>query len=309
MIQVSNLTKNFDAVRAVNGISFSVSEGAVFGFIGPNGAGKTTTIRMISTLLDPSSGEAFIDGKCVYNQPDEVRAIIGYMPDYYGVYTNIEVWEFLDFFAASYRMTREARKKAVEFVMELTDLNGLKHKLVSTLSKGMKQRLCLAKTLLHDPKVLILDEPAAGLDPRARIEMRELLRELAAMGKTIFISSHILTELEGFCTEVGIVEQGKIITHGGIDTIHKALCPHTRLVIKVLNNPEKIKTVLEHAPLIEGITIKEKNTVEIRFQGEKTDIPPLLKKLLDADVSVISVEERAAGLEDLFMQITTGAVA
>jgi ABC-2 type transport system ATP-binding protein len=219
MIEVQHVCKSFRQFRAVWDLSFNCAAGDIFGFVGPNGAGKTTTMRMMATLLDPDYGDIKIDGVSVLDEPEEIRRVIGYMPDYIGVYEGVEIREYLEFFAAAYRIPADRRKKLVDEIMEITDLTSVEKKDVSTLSKGMRQRLCLAKTLVHDPKVLILDEPAAGLDPRARIELRLLLKELQKLGKTIIISSHILTELSDMCNSVGIIERGIMLKAGRIDDI------------------------------------------------------------------------------------------
>ncbi|HMF36472.1 MAG TPA: ABC transporter ATP-binding protein, partial [Isosphaeraceae bacterium] len=210
MIEVVNFTKRYGDFVAVDDLSFSIGKGEIFGFIGPNGAGKSTTIRFLATLLRPTSGEGRICGHSVTADPMAVRRVIGFMPDDFGVYDGMKVWEFLDFFAVAYEIPRVSRKKIIGEVLELLDLTHKKDDYVNGLSKGMKQRLCLAKTLVHDPPVLILDEPASGLDPRARLEMKALLGELRRMGKTILISSHILSELADFCTSIGIIERGKL---------------------------------------------------------------------------------------------------
>jgi len=223
MIAVEHLSMHFNGLRAVDDVSFSVPEGEVFGFIGPNGAGKTTTIKILATLLVPTAGRAWVDGHCVVNEPEAVRQVVGYMPDYYGVYDGVTVWEYLDFFAAAYRLPYRKRRATIDAVLELTDLEGLRHRLVGALSKGMKQRLCVAKTLIHDPKVLILDEPAAGLDPRARIELRELLKELARMGKTIFISSHILTDVDRVADRIVVIDRGVLRANCSLEQFRAAV--------------------------------------------------------------------------------------
>ena len=203
MIQIQHLRKEYKELVAVKDLNLELEAGDIFGFIGPNGAGKTTTIKMLSTLLTPTAGRAMVDGIDVVRYPEQVRGIVGYMPDFFGVYDDIKVWEYLDFFAAAYRIPKDKRPQIIDDVLTLTDLNVKKDSYVESLSRGMKQRLCLAKTLVHDPKVLLLDEPASGLDPRARIEIKELLKELKAMGKTIIVSSHILPELADFCNKSG----------------------------------------------------------------------------------------------------------
>jgi len=223
MIQIKDLTKTYRDLTAVRGLNLTIEKGDVFGFIGPNGAGKTTTIKVLATLLEPTTGAAYVDGVDVVRNPLEVRRLIGYMPDFFGVYDDVKVWEYLDFFAAAYKIPVNKRKGIIDDVLELTDLTGKREAYVESLSRGMKQRLCLSKTLVHDPKVLLLDEPASGLDPRARIEFRALLKELQAMGKTIFVSSHILPELADFCNVVGIMERGHLIVSGRVNDIVQKL--------------------------------------------------------------------------------------
>src|SRR3954464_4707572 len=235
MIEVINFTKRYGDFLAVDDLSFSLGKGEVFGFIGPNGAGKSTTIRFLATLLRPTSGEGRIAGHSVTADPMAVRRVIGFMPDDFGVYDGMKVWEFLDFFAVAYEIPRTARKKIIGEVLELLDLAHKRDDYVNGLSKGMKQRLCLAKTLVHDPPVLILDEPASGLDPRARLEMKALLNELRGMGKTILISSHILSELADFCTSIGIIERGKLLAAGSIQEIQNQLRSHRVLKVRVLD--------------------------------------------------------------------------
>ena len=231
MIEVVNFTKRYGDFVAVDDLSFTIGQGEIFGFIGPNGAGKSTTIRFLATLLRPTSGEGRIGGHSVTADPMAVRRVIGFMPDDFGVYDGMKVWEFLDFFAVAYEIPRTSRKKIIGEVLELLDLTHKKDDYVNGLSKGMKQRLCLAKTLVHDPPVLILDEPASGLDPRARLEMKALLGELRRMGKTILISSHILSELADFCTSIGIIERGKLLAAGSIQDIQQQIRSHR--VLKV----------------------------------------------------------------------------
>src|SRR6266851_2215071 len=225
MIEIKHLRKEYKdkPEPAVKDLCLELEQGDIFGFIGPNGAGKTTTIKMLATLLTPTAGTAYVNGIDVVRQPELVRAVVGYMPDFFGVYDDIKVWEYLDFFAAAYRIPKDKRPQIIDDVLTLTDLNVKKDSYVESLSRGMKQRLCLAKTLVHDPKVLLLDEPASGLDPRARIEIKELLKELKNMGKTIIISSHILPELADFCNKIGIIEQGELVVSGEVQAIMQQL--------------------------------------------------------------------------------------
>ena len=237
MIRVRSLRKTYEhGTEALCAVDFHVGEGDIFAFIGPNGAGKTTTIRILATLLEATGGQASVGGEDIFRYPDRVRKLIGYMPDDFGVYQGVRVWEYLDFFAAAYRMPKLERRRAVDDVMTLTDLAPLRERMVEHLSKGMRQRLCLAKTLVHDPTVLILDEPAAGLDPRARIEFRALLKTLAGMGKTILISSHILTELREICDSCCIIERGRILASGQIDEMTERLMPVRIIIVKLLNS-------------------------------------------------------------------------
>src|SRR6266849_230112 len=219
VIQIRHLRKEYKDLVAVKDLNLELEQGDIFGFIGPNGAGKTTTIKMLATLLIPTAGTALVNGIDVVRHPEQIRSIVGYMPDFFGVYDDIKVWEYLDFFAAAYRVPKNKRPQIIDDVLTLTDLNVKKDSYVESLSRGMKQRLCLAKTLVHDPKVMLLDEPASGLDPRARIEIRELLKELKSMGKTIIISSHILPELADFCNKIGIIEQGELVVSGEVQAI------------------------------------------------------------------------------------------
>src|SRR5713226_8429212 len=235
MLEVQHLRKEYRNLTAVKALSFRLQQGDICGFIVPSGAGDTTTIKILATLLRPTAGRATIDGIDVVRDPEAVRGIIGYMPDFFGVYDDIKVWEYLDFFAAAYKIPRAKRPQIIDDVLELTDLTVKKDAYVEELSRGMKQRLCLAKTLVHDPKVLLLDEPASGLDPRARIEIKELLKELKSMGKTIIISSHILPELADFCNKIGIIEQGEMIVSGDVSEIMRQVSGHHTLEVRVFD--------------------------------------------------------------------------
>jgi ABC-2 type transport system ATP-binding protein len=307
VIEVRDLAKNYDGYWAVRGISFSVAEGDIFGFIGPNGAGKTTSIRIISTLLDPTSGSVRVGGKCVVADAEEVRRLIGFMPDNFGVYERITVWEYLDFFAAAYGLGRRERFAAIEGIMELTDLGGLRDRLTGDLSKGMRQRLCLAKTLVHNPKVLILDEPANGLDPRARIEFRALLKELRNMGKTIFISSHILAELSDICTAVAILEKGRVVASGPVDAIKRALQPGLAFRLEVLENPAAAQGALEEVPGVSAVKV-ERNALVFQLSGDRAQVPELVRALVNRGIPIVGLQEVKTDLEGLFMQLTQGDV-
>lgn len=253
MIETKNLGKNYGNLAALVDLSLVIKEGDIFGFIGPNGAGKTTTMRVLATLLEPTFGQAFIDGLDVRKQGQKVRRIIGYMPDFMGVYDDLKVFEYLEFFAAAFGIESKKRKAIVEGVLELTDLQTKKAFTVDSLSRGMQQRLGLARVLIHDPKVLILDEPASGLDPRARIEMRELLRELKKMGKTIMISSHILSELEEICDQVGIIENGRLVFNGSMEEIRHRLGLGNKVNVRVASNQQRAVELLSTLPEIEQV--------------------------------------------------------
>src|SRR5829696_2542018 len=235
IVQTDNLTKKYGNFTALHELNLVIERGSIHGFIGPNGAGKTTTMRILATLLEPSGGQAWVSGYPVTEAPMEVRKRIGYMPDFFGVYDNMKVWEYLDFFAAAYHVPPVRRKSMIDDLLALVDLSAKRNAFVEELSRGMKQRLCLARTLVHEPELLILDEPASGLDPHARIELRELLKELRSLGKTILVSSHILTELAEMCTHIAIIERGKLLLSGGVADILKAMQPAREVYIRVLD--------------------------------------------------------------------------
>ena len=308
MIEVRNLSRRYGDHLAVRGISFSVEKGDIYGFIGPNGAGKTTTIRILATLLEPTSGDVLVGGRSVIREPYKVRRMVGYMPDLFGVYDRITVEEYLDFFAAAYRIDRVRRRGVIEGVLELTDLAGLRDRLCVELSKGMKQRLCLAKTLVHDPDVLVLDEPASGLDPRARIEFRALLKELRSMGKTIFLSSHILTELSDVCNAVAIMEKGQIVASGTIQGILERLQPKKAYSVTVLDRAEEAKTIVEGTGAASSVTCAD-HRVRFHLEGGEEGVPAIVKALALRDIPIVGLQEEKEDLEGLFMQLTRGEVA
>ena len=310
MIQITGVTKTYRELTAVKDLNLTIHKGDVFGFIGPNGAGKTTTIKILATLLEPTTGQALVDGVDVVRNPLEVRRLIGYMPDFFGVYDDVKVWEYLDFFAAAYKIPVNKRRGIIDDVLELTDLTVKREAYVESLSRGMKQRLCLAKTLVHDPKVLLLDEPASGLDPRARIEFRALLKELQAMGKTIFVSSHILPELADFCNVVGIMEKGVLIVAGRVDEIVRKLEGALVLDVRLTGENEngaRALQLLQGYPEVREVRA-EGNHLEIEFTGTHDELPQLLSHLVSNGIPVANFAQRAADLEDVFMKVTAGAV-
>ncbi len=313
IIEIRGLTKKYGSLTALSDLNLSIEEGGVFGFIGPNGAGKTTTMRILTTLLKPTAGEATIGGYSVTKEPDEVRRLIGYMPDFFGVYDDMKVWEYLDFFAACYDIPAGRRNGMIDDLLALVDLGHKREDFVESLSRGMKQRLCLARTLAHDPKVLILDEPASGLDPRARIEMRELLRELQNMGKTIFFSSHILSEVADICTEIGIMEAGQLITNGRIDDMRRQLQAHRLIQVRSLGDTTPLKDALRQVPAVNLITDGREiglpaSFVQFDFTGDDAALSELLAGLTAAGIPVVSFTEKEGDLEDVFMRVTKGVV-
>ena len=308
MIEVINFTKRYGDFVAVDDLSFTIGKGEVFGFIGPNGAGKSTTIRFLATLLRPTSGEGRVAGHSVVSEPMAVRRVIGFMPDDFGVYDGMKVWEFLDFFAVAYEIPLTYRKRIIGEVLELLELSHKRDDYVNGLSKGMKQRLCLAKTLVHDPPVLILDEPASGLDPRARLEMKALLNELRGMGKTILVSSHILSELADFCTSIGIIERGKLLAAGGIQDIQRQLRTHRVLKIQLLDeSTDRAAAIVRDDPSVRSVTTYD-HTISAEFHGEDAAQARLLSKLVQSGATVGSFSEEPLSLEEVFMMITKGIV-
>ena len=307
MININHLHKEYKGLTAVKDLSLHLEAGDIFGFIGPNGAGKTTTIKMLATLLKPTSGTALIDGIDVVEHPEAVRGRIGYMPAFFGIYDDMRVWEYLDFFAGAYRLPKPQRPRIIDDVLNLTDLGGKKDNYVEELSTGMKQRLCLAKTLIHDPKVLLLDEPASGLDPRARIEIKELFKELKAMGKTIIISSHILPELADFCNKVGIIERGELLVSGDVQDIMAQVTGGKTLEIRLLGGLERAAEILASAPGVRAVRPVNAH-LHVEFTGDLEAQADLNKLLVDSGLRVQTFSEQETDLEDIFMKVTKGLV-
>jgi ABC-2 type transport system ATP-binding protein len=313
IIEIEGLTKQYGTLTALNNFSLNIEKGAVVGFIGPNGAGKTTTMRILTTLLKPTSGQAWVAGHSVSKEPKEVRRAIGYMPDFFGVYEDMKVWEYLDFFAACYDIPVGTRASMIDDLLSLVDLNHKKDAFVDTLSRGMKQRLCLARTLAHDPQVLVLDEPASGLDPRARIEMRELLRELKNMGKTIFFSSHILSEVADICTSIAILEAGNLIAYGDMSEMKRQLRPHRLIQVRVLGDIVPLQEAIMRAEMVmDVITPAEADlppdTIRFDFTGNDEELSQLLSDLVQQDILLLGFSEETGDLEDVFLQVTRGIV-
>ena len=312
IIEIQGLTKRYGRLAAVNELDLTVEEGAVFGFVGPNGAGKTTTMRILATLLRPTAGEARVAGHSVLKNRREVRRAIGYMPDFFGVYGDMKVWEYLDFFASCYEIPAETRRGLVGDLLELVDLAHRREDYVDALSRGMKQRLCLARALAHDPQVLILDEPASGLDPRARVEIRELLRELQAMGKTIFVSSHILLEIEEICTHIGIIEAGQLVAAGTLAEVRRLIRAHREVRIGLMDRAAEAQAWLAGRPdvvHVEPVTGNGEGSLRVTFAGNDEALAQLLSELVSAGFSVTLFREEAGDLEDVFMRLTKGIVS
>lgn len=307
MIDIKGLTKRYGTFEALTDLNLQIEAGDLCGFIGPNGAGKTTTIRILATLLQPTAGSAHIDGIDVLKSPYEIKKIVGYMPDNFGVYDGMRLREYLDFFGAAYKIPLKRRKGIIDDVLALTDLTGRADDFVSTFSRGMQQRCCLAKTLIHDPKVLLLDEPASGLDPRARIEIKELLRTLKKMGKTILISSHILSELAEMCDKVAIIEHGKLIAAGPIRDILRSQRQARLLEIEVAEGAETAEALLKNTP---GVLRVEHTDGEFEVETDipYEQIPDLLARLVNGGVRVIFFREQEGTLEEVFMQVTKGGI-
>ncbi len=305
MIETRKLTKRYGNLIAANEINLSLKEGDVFGFIGPNGSGKTTTMRMIATLLSPDYGEAYVCGKSIYTHPQEIRRLVGYMPDLFGVYDDMTVIEYLEFFAAAYRINGPNRRKVCEEKLELVDMAFKRDAMVNELSRGQTQRIGLARVLLHEPQVLLLDEPASGLDPRARIEIRNLLKRLGEMNKTIIVSSHILPELADVCTRVGMIEKGILIVDGYVDEVMRKAREALLLHVRVKGDQDKAAKLLEQVDGVESVSIK-KGTIDVTLKKETLDYSALPTALVQAGFQITLFREEEVNLETAFMELTKG---
>lgn len=304
MLRIENLYKNYGKFRAVNNLSLQVPKGEIFGFVGPNGAGKTTTMKIICGLLSATSGKVYIDDVNVIDKPRALKSKIGYMPDFFGVYDDLKVTEYLEFYASIYNINGENRKKVCNDLLELVDLTDKKDFYVDSLSRGMKQRLCLARSLVHNPDYLVLDEPASGMDPRARIEMKEILRTLRTMGKTIMISSHILPELSEMCTSLVIIEKGQAVMSGTVEDIMKQVYHSQTVRIKVLDKIEETMRLLQEYPDVISVDSKGSNIVEASFKGDDVLLSQLLVRLIQNNIPVVSFNQPDGNLEDIFMKVT-----
>lgn len=304
MLRIENLCKNYGRFHAVNNLNLHIPKGEIFGFVGPNGAGKTTTMRIICGLLEATSGKVFADGIDVINKPRELKSRIGYMPDFFGVYDDLKVIEYLEFYASIYNIKGTQCARVCNDLLELVDLTDKRDFYVDNLSRGMKQRLCLARSLVHNPDLLILDEPASGMDPRARIEMKEILRTLKSMGKTILVSSHILPELAELCTALGIIEKGSIVMSGTVEEITKKVFHSQTIRIKVIDMMEEAIRVLQEYPDVDGVNAIGSNEVEASFKGDDAFMNAILVRLVQKEIPVIAFNRMDGNLEDIFMKVT-----
>ncbi|HEX5470512.1 MAG TPA: ABC transporter ATP-binding protein [Lacipirellulaceae bacterium] len=308
MIETRDLTKKYGDLFAIKSINLSLNRGDLFGFIGPNGAGKTTTMRILATLLNPTWGEAYVGGNSIYTRPKEIRRMIGYMPDFFGVYDDMKVIEYLEFFAAAYRIRGPKRRKVCDEVLELVELGYKREALVTSLSRGMTQRLGLARVLLHDPQVLLLDEPASGLDPRARIEIRTLLKRLGTMGKTIMVSSHILPELADVCNKVGIIERGELVFNDTVDELLKKVRPRTVLNVGVAGDQNLAAQLLRSHRIVDQVNGDTKYLRVTLTDGHR-DYSDLATLLVNAGHRLTLFREEELNLETAFMALTKGITA
>ena len=308
MIKTQDLTKVYGELRAINNLTLELSQGDLFGYIGPNGSGKTTTMRILATLLQPSWGEAYVCDYSIYTHPKEIRRLIGYMPDFFGVYDDMKVLEYLEFFAAAYRIQGPARRKRCEEMLALVDLGYKRDALVTSLSRGMTQRLGLARVLLHDPQVLLLDEPASGLDPRARIEIRGVLKELRKLGKTIMVSSHILPELADICNKVGIIEKGVLLVSANVTDVMRQVRQQPLLEIGVVGDLDKAAKLLDQHGSVAKVEIHDGRLYATICEGvqDYSDLPTLL---VQGGYKLTVFKEDEINLETAFMALTKGITA
>ena len=303
MIEVEHLRMEYGETVALENLHLEIPAGEVFGLIGPNGAGKTTLIRILATLLEPTYGRVRIDGIDVLADSLKVHPMIGYMSDFFSLYDNMYVWEYLDHFARCYNVPPKRRERLIDEVLDLVSLEVRRNAEIKSLSRGMRQRLCFAKTLLHEPRVLLLDEPASGLDPAGRLEFRELLRKLHEMGRTVLISSHILTEMTGFCTSIGILEEGRLLASGRVDEILRRLQPDLQLQIDVLDDSARLLTLLESNPCAEQLEASD-GRVCCRWTADREALPDLHRAIVEAGLAVVSFEAKTDVLEDIYMKIS-----
>lgn len=305
MLKIEGLRKTYGNYHALDGLDMEIQKGALYGFVGPNGAGKTTTIKIMAGLMLPDEGSVIIDGIDAVHNCAKLKEKIGYVPDFFGVYDNLKVSEYMEFFASCYGICGLKARKRYMALLEQVGLEDKVEFYVDGLSRGMKQRLCLARALIHDPALLIMDEPTSGLDPRTRLEYKEILKELCEQDKTVLISSHILSELSEICTDIGIIDQGKIILGGSMEDILSCVNASNPLIISVFNNKDKAINILKSHPCVQTISVKEED-IMVGFIGDKQDEALLLQQLVDADVLIHGFIREQGNLESIFMQVTEG---
>ena len=305
MVTIRNLTKTYGRYRALNNLNLHIDKGDIFGFVGPNGAGKTTTMRIICGLLQADWGEVYIDGIDALNNNELIKRKVGYVPDFFGVYDNFKVMEYMEFYGSMYGLEGEAVRKTSLGLLDLVNLSDKQDAYVDGLSRGMKQRLCVARALIHNPQLLILDEPASGLDPRARFEMKEVMKNLGSMGKTIIISSHILPELGEMCNCIGVMEKGNLVASGKVEEITKHSRHSNPLTIQILENKALAIQILKQTPLVEKISIRD-DAIIIAFSGDDNEMAQLLSSLVMNGVKVCNFNREKGNLETLFLEITGG---
>lgn len=313
MLRIENLTKQYGKFLALDHLNLHIEKGELYGFVGPNGAGKTTTMRIVCGLLKATSGDVYVDGVNAITNPEDIKRKVGYVPDFFGVYDNLKVMEYMEFYGSMYGMDKDTVDRISKGLLELVNLADKEDVFVDTLSRGMKQRLCVARALIHNPDLLVLDEPNSGLDPRARFEMKEVLKNLSSMGKTIIISSHILPELSEMCTSIGIMERGRLIVSGRVEDVmqqtHGSQPIRMRAFVENIENKEKeqeyIGTVLREQPLVSKVNFTE-DEILVSFSGDEKQSAELLKMLLARDIMVVNFYREKEDLESLFLQITGG---
>lgn len=305
MLSIKNLNKRYGKFQAVSDLNLEVPEGEIFGFVGPNGAGKTTTMKIICGLLRATTGVITLDGVDVIRNIKRMKEKIGYMPDFFGVYDDLKVSEYLEFYASIYNIKGQEKKKITDDLLELVDLSHKREAYVDSLSRGMKQRLCLARSLVHNPRLLVLDEPASGMDPRARVEMKEILRNLKGMGKTIIISSHILPELAELCTSIGIIDKGRMVISGTVEEIMQQVYSKKVIKLKVRDKIDDAEMILKEYPFIDKLVSGE-DTIQAGFEGGDEDMSRVLAALVTRGIPVVSFAQLDGNLEDVFMKVTKG---
>ena len=303
MLSIKGLEKTYGDFKALNGLDLTINKGEIFGFIGPNGAGKSTTMKIVSGLLTPDSGEVYVDGIDAIKRNKELKEKIGYMPDFFGVYDNLKAIEYLEFYGSIYGLSYSEGKKIGMDLLELVNLKDKAEAYVDGLSRGMKQRLCLARCLMHNPKLLILDEPASGMDPRARFEMKNILKNWREMDKTIIVSSHILSELGEICTNIGIIERGKMVCQGTVEEIMEEAKGNNPLFITVIDGVEEAIKVLKEIPTIGKVTF-DKNKITASLSGNEAEAAEVLRTLINRNIKVTSFNKSEGNLEDLFIKLT-----